>query len=454
MIKKLISLLLFVTFSFATLCCDGTISNSSGRGTCSHHGGVCESSSSCNKPDSPYFVTASDGEYENKITLSWTKVIGASYYKIFIKSSSSSHYRLITSHYEEASYTYYTTDLAVKKFKVVACNSCGCSRGATDTGYILPQVSHKNTPFCSEFTVIDGDTLEYMGIRYRLYGIDAPESYDGKKMEYDAKRCGVSEDDIRDAGYLAKIFVTHLLQNSNQKCTIDSRYKDAYGRDVAIIYFAQGTSLNETLIANGYAIAWDKYIKEDGLKTSWNRKEQEAAIEKKGLWGSYCKLMNCLTKQHYSCNITSLSFHPITGIEQKVVNHSYTITGYFAPYHFGSDPKSNWTFTSAITHTTYQLLGDTSPENIKKMGVFGWKRVDVSPNPPTFYMIRFEDDPFGWLIFNIDSKGSCKSVYKLAGQDPKTKAFSYDLDEDGKPDRLQLDCKVDGNVVKFFYKGD
>ena len=451
-LKKIVLFLFFITVSFATLCCDGTISNSTGKGTCSHHGGVCETSS-CSKPDTPYFITASDGEYENKITVSWTKIIDATYYKIYSKSASSSRYKLIASHYQEASYTYYTTDTDVKEFKVVACNSCGCSSGVTDTGYILPQASHQNTPLCSEFTVIDGDTLEYRGIKYRLYGIDAPESYDGKKMEYDAKRCGVSEDEIRDAGYLAKVFVTHLLQNSTQKCTIDSRYKDAYGREVAIIYFAQDTSLNETLIANGYAIAWDKYIKEDKLKTSWNRKEQEAAAQKKGLWQRYCKLMNCLTKQHYSCNITSSPLHPITMIEQKVINHSYTITGYFAPYHFGNDSKSNWTFTSATTHTTYQLLGDTSPENIKRMGVFSWKRVDVVPNPPSFYMVRFEDDPFGWLIFNIDKSGNCQNIYKLAGQDPKTKAFSYDLDGDGQRDSLQdLGCKVDGNKVKFFWK--
>ena len=446
--KKITIFLFFITFSFATLCCDGTISNSTGKGTCSHHGGVCESSS-CTKPDSVYFVTASDGEYQDRIEITWTKVLDATYYKIYAKSASSNNYKLIASSYQESSYTYYTTDTEAKEFKIAACNSCGCSDGASDIGYIDKPSSY----FCSQFKVLDGDTLEYEGVRYRLYGIDAPESYEGKKMGYDAKRCGVTEDDIKDAGYLAKMFLTNLLQNSTQKCTIEAKYKDSYKREVALIYLEDGISLNETLIANGYAIAWDKYIQESELRAYWNSIEQEAAINKKGLWQKYCKLMNCLTKKHYSCNMIDSSFNPVVKIEQKVINKNYSISGYFAPYHFGDDPKSNWTFTSASSGTTYQLLGDTSQENIKKMGVFGWKRVDVVPNPPLFYMVRFEDDPFGWLIFSIDKSGNCQNIYKLAGQDPKTKAFSYDIDGDGKMDSLkELGCKVDKDKVKFFWK--
>jgi hypothetical protein len=96
-------------------------------------------------------------------------------------------------------------------------------------------------------------------------------------------------------------------------------------------------------------------------------------------------------------------------------------------------------------------LGDTSEENIKKMGIFGWVKRDVTPNKPMFYMVHYEPTPFGWLLFNIDENGNCKNVYKLAGQDPKTKSFSYDVDGDGKTDKLDgLNCKVFGDKVKFF----
>jgi len=144
----------------------------------------------------------------------------------------------------------------------------------------------------------------------------------------------------------------------------------------------------------------------------------------------------------------------VTEIENMVLNNNngkYDITGYFAKYEFGSDTKSNWTFTFAKSKTTYQLLGDTSDENIQKMGVFGWVKRDVNPNPPEYYMVQYEPTPFGWLVFNIDENGNCKNVYKLAGQDPVTKSFSYDVDGDGTTDVLSdLECSVIGNSVKFY----
>jgi len=136
-------------------------------------------------------------------------------------------------------------------------------------------------------------------------------------------------------------------------------------------------------------------------------------------------------------------------------NTPYEVTGYFAPYHFGEDSKSNWTFTFASTHDTYRLLGDTSEENIKRMGVFGWVKVNVKPNPPLFYMVNYKNDPFGWVLFDIDEKNECKHIYKLAGQDPVTKSFSYDIDGDGKTDELSdLGCRYypSSNEVDFFSK--
>ena len=106
----------------------------------------------------------------------------------------------------------------------------------------------------------------------------------------------------------------------------------------------------------------------------------------------------------------------VTEIENLVLsnnNGEYDITGYFAPYNFGSDSKSNWTFTFANGAGTYQLLGDT--EN--GIGIFGWVKRDVTPNDPAYYMVQYEPTPFGWLVFNVDENGNCKNVYKLAGQD-------------------------------------
>ena len=143
----------------------------------------------------------------------------------------------------------------------------------------------------------------------------------------------------------------------------------------------------------------------------------------------------------------------VIDIEKLVLNNNngkYVVTGYFANYEFGNDSKSNWTFTFASTGDTYQLLGDTSEENIQKMGVFGWVKRDVIPNDPMYYMVKYESTPFGWLVFNIDENGNCKNVYKLAGQNPETKSFSYDIDGDGTTDVLSdLKCKVTDNIVDF-----
>ncbi len=449
----------FVLNAFATLCCDGTFSQSSGRGTCSHHGGVCESglsSASCIKPQAPYRVDASDGEYADRIKVSWTEVLDAEYYKIYV-ASNTQEYALIATRYNDFTYMYYTQDPQSKRFKIVACNFCGCSAPAIDSGYIQ---AREDTLPCSALQVIDGDTLEYGQKRFRLYGIDAPESYEGRKMEYDANRCGVSKDMIEEAGYLAKSFLSTLLGSVEGMCQIRSRYKDRYDREVVLIILPDGKSLNQTLIAQGYAIAWDRYIQEEDRKALWHAKEKEAALERRGLWQEYCPLMSCLADHIASCTFEEANQSaqdPIREIERIVLseqNGTYAITGYFAPYHFGEDPKSNWTFTFTSSHTTYRLLGDTSEENIKRMGIFGWVRVDVRPNPPAFYMVHYRPGRFDWLIFNVDSDKECKHIYKLAGQDPQTKAFSYDIDGDGKADRLKgLGCTlIKKDRVRFFQK--
>ena len=144
----------------------------------------------------------------------------------------------------------------------------------------------------------------------------------------------------------------------------------------------------------------------------------------------------------------------IDKIETMVLNSNsgkYDITGYFAYYRFGSDEKSNWTFTFAKTKRTFQLLGDTSEENIQKMGVFGWVKQDVTPNESMYYMVQYESTPFGWILFSVDESNSCKNIYKLTGQDAVSKSFSYDIDKDGKTDVLSdLKCKVNGDSVEFY----
>ena len=161
----------------------------------------------------------------------------------------------------------------------------------------------------------------------------------------------------------------------------------------------------------------------------------------------------------YSLTILSLSLSSLLAgamtsdeIVKEVMSKNsgkYQISGTFAKYEFSKDEKSNWTFT-LLNGDTYQLLGDTSKKNIKAMGPFGWKKVDVEPNEPLFYAVNYSKNSFDWLFFTIDKYGNCKKIYKLAGQDSKTLGFDYDFDKDGKIETVDmLDCKVNGNEVIF-----
>jgi len=110
----------------------------------------------------------------------------------------------------------------------------------------------------------------------------------------------------------------------------------------------------------------------------------------------------------------------------------YSISGEFASYDFNGDGKinpSDWTFTTPQSEV-YQLLGDLSEENIAKVGVFGWKLLNgFRANAPTFYLAFLSQDvdkdgstKFDWVVVEKSSG----SVYKLAGQDPVSKSFSYE----------------------------
>lgn len=113
--------------------------------------------------------------------------------------------------------------------------------------------------------VIDGDSLFVDNREVRLEGIDAPEfnqqcedklgkKYDCGKESYDFLKSMV-EDDIR-CQYIAK---------------------DRYKRSVAICV-SQGVNINEQMVKQGWAVAYDRYNKD------YIDEEKEAKKLKKGIW--------------------------------------------------------------------------------------------------------------------------------------------------------------------------
>lgn len=115
-------------------------------------------------------------------------------------------------------------------------------------------------------TVTDGDTLAIRGVKFRLHGIDAPESaqicLNSTEVKY---RCGAEA-----ANRLAD-----RITNRNITCL--ERDRDRYGRIVAVCKLGN-EDLNAWLVSSGLAVAYRQYSKD------YVTHELEAKTAKRGLW--------------------------------------------------------------------------------------------------------------------------------------------------------------------------
>lgn len=95
--------------------------------------------------------------------------------------------------------------------------------------------------------VIDGDTLDLDGTRYRLFGIDAPEA---------GQKCKGANGKQWKCGKAASDRLRNLVSRHVVKC--DNRGLDPYGRVLAVCT-ADDANLNLTLIEEGLAWAFVRY---------------------------------------------------------------------------------------------------------------------------------------------------------------------------------------------------
>ena len=125
--------------------------------------------------------------------------------------------------------------------------------------------------------VVDGDTVDVIlngeQIRVRLVGINTPETVDPRKpVECFGKEASDKAKEILKEGD-----AVFLETDSSQ-----TKY-DKYGRFLAYIFLADGTSFNKFMIAEGFAHEYTyrtpyKYQKEFRLA------ESKARLATKGLW--------------------------------------------------------------------------------------------------------------------------------------------------------------------------
>lgn len=113
---------------------------------------------------------------------------------------------------------------------VLALTGCG---GGGDSRPAAPV-----TP--SKVRIIDADTADVDGVRYRLHGIDAPESYQTCRAWGLTWRCG-------DAA-------TAALESRAKGMTCSGSSTDVYGRTIGVCSSGR-EDLNAWLVANGWAIA-------------------------------------------------------------------------------------------------------------------------------------------------------------------------------------------------------
>jgi endonuclease YncB( thermonuclease family) len=115
--------------------------------------------------------------------------------------------------------------------------------------------------------VIDGDTLDVNGQRFRLFGVDAPEIQQSCSRGQEDWACGT------DAGRQ----LATLIAGRTVRC--ETRDTDAYGRIVAVCR-AGSMDLAQAMVQTGFALAFRRY------SLDYVADEAVARSAGRGLWSS------------------------------------------------------------------------------------------------------------------------------------------------------------------------
>lgn len=100
-------------------------------------------------------------------------------------------------------------------------------------------------------SVVDGDTLDLRGTRFRLHGVDAPESSQTCLKGAQVYRCGQQ---------VALALADHI---GKRNVTCEEGDRDRYGRVVAVCRMtATGEDLNRWLVRQGLAVAYTAYSRD------------------------------------------------------------------------------------------------------------------------------------------------------------------------------------------------
>ena len=139
--------------------------------------------------------------------------------------------------------------------------------------------------------VEDGDTvvadIDGKTERLQLIGIDAPEDTDNAKLQRDQKVTGLSAERLLVMGAKASQHLRTLLPVGT-KVLVDGNLKqrDRYGRIPVVLHSGDGASINEAMVADGFAVVLGRYPLDADLKTRLQALEAQAIAGHKGLWSA------------------------------------------------------------------------------------------------------------------------------------------------------------------------
>lgn len=152
------------------------------------------------------------------------------------------------------------TVAAVASIAVLA--ACGGS-GDKDRATVYPTpATVTGTPASSQVRVIDGDTVDIDGTRYRLFGIDTPETGQTCRGWGRTWDCGAA--------------ATEALMSRAEGMSCEGSDTDVYGRVIGVCY-SGGQDLNAWLVANGWALAYRQYAED------YVTQEEQARLDKRGI---------------------------------------------------------------------------------------------------------------------------------------------------------------------------
>ena len=120
----------------------------------------------------------------------------------------------------------------------------------------------------AEYRVIDGDSIEYQGVEYRFWGIDAPEYNQPYGDQARQRLMGI------------------LVTSSFDLVAVD---RDQYGRVVVIVELHDNPTFDtaqEAMVSTGFAWVDPQYCTKEHLCQWWGDLMFEAVENRRGLWRS------------------------------------------------------------------------------------------------------------------------------------------------------------------------